>query len=72
MRIKRIHNQHRRDFRADYECEHCGHIERDQRGYDDANFHNNVIPKMVCPKCGKVAGADYRPLTTKYPEGYQI
>jgi predicted RNA-binding Zn-ribbon protein involved in translation (DUF1610 family) len=72
MRIKRINSQHRRDFWADYECEHCGHIQKDQSGYDDANFHQNVVPNMSCPKCGKKAAEDYRPLTTKYPEGMQI
>lgn len=66
MKIKKINSQHRRDFYADYECEHCGHIEKHKYGYDDANFHQNVIPKMKCSKCGKTAGDDYRPLTTKY------
>jgi hypothetical protein len=45
------------------------------RGYDDRNFHDNVIPDMKCPACGKSAldlGVDYRPLTTKYPEGFQV
>lgn len=68
MKIKTIISQHRRDFRAVYECEHCGH-EHTGRGYDDANFHQNVIPGMWCPKCERKAGENYRPLTTKYPEG---
>ena len=75
MKIKTINRQHRRDFYADYECEGCGHTEKNQPGYDDANFHQNVIPTMICPKCGESAvslGSDYRPLTTKYPEGFQI
>ncbi len=72
MKIKRIISQHRRDFYADYECEHCGHIVKNEYGYDDANFHENVIPDKKCPKCGKTAGDDYRPLTTKYPEGFQV
>ncbi|WP_247926841.1 hypothetical protein [Streptococcus intermedius] len=71
MRIKTIISQHRRDFTADYECEHCNHVVR-MSGYDDDNFHRNVIPKMVCKKCGKIADNNYRPLATKYPEGYQI
>lgn len=71
MKIKRILHQHRRDFRAIYECEHCGY-EKEDGGYDDAYFHNKVIPGMVCPKCGLKAGDDYRPLATKYPEGFQI
>ena len=71
MRIKEIINQNRRDFTALYECEHCGFTKKDS-GYDDANFHNNVVPNMVCPECGEKASENYRPLTTKYPEGYQV
>ena len=71
MKIKTIIFQNRRDFTADYECEHCGHVQRG-RGYDDANFHENVVPKMPCPKCGQSANNEYRPLATKYPEGFQV
>lgn len=71
MRIKRILYQYRRDFRAEYECEHCGHVFTDT-GYDDDNFHLRVIPAMVCPVCGRTAGEDYRALRTKYPEGMQV
>lgn len=71
MKIKTIVNQNRRDFRAIYECEHCG-FEKEGSGYDDANFHQNVIPKMTCPKCGKVADESYEAMGTKYPEGYQV
>ena len=71
MRIKEIISQHRRDFTAVYECEHCGHSKEDS-GYDDANFHQNVIPLMACEKCEKTASGNYRPLMAKYPEGYQI
>lgn len=66
MRIKEIISQTRRDFTATYECESCGH-EVEGRGYDDTNFHENVIPDMACPVCGKTAPESYRPLTTKYP-----
>lgn len=71
MKIKTIESQSRRDFYAIYECEHCGHTERGS-GYDDDNFHRNVIPMMKCEKCGKEAPEDYRPLTTKYPEGMTV
>ena len=67
MKIKRITSQHRRDFQAVYECEHCGH-ECKQYGYDDRNFHENVVPAMKCGNCGKTSGDDYRPLATKYPD----
>lgn len=65
MKIKKINSQNRRDFRATYICEHCNH-EEEGSGYDDDNFHGNVIPKMKCSKCGKVATGDYRPLGTRY------
>lgn len=66
MKIKKITSQHRRDFTAIYICEHCRHEVRLAGGYDDDNFHRNVIPAMVCPMCKKKADKDYRPLTTKY------
>jgi len=66
MKIKIILNQSRRDFTAIYGCEHCGAEQRGS-GYDDDNFHQNVIPNMQCKACDKTAGDDYRPLTTKYP-----
>jgi len=71
MKIKEILSQHRRDFQAIYECEHCGDVKASY-GYDDANFHNNVIPNMKCEECGKKAKDTYRPLTTKYPEGQSV
>jgi len=66
MRIQTVKSQHRRDFIAIFECEHCG-ATKERSGYDDDNFHRNVIPKMVCEKCGEVAPENYRPLGTKYP-----
>lgn len=65
MKIKTIESQHRRDFTAIYECEHCGVAKRGD-GYDDAYFHNQVIPGMKCDACGKTAAENYRPLATKY------
>ena len=67
MKIKKITSQSRRDFNCIYECEHCGH-EEEGGGYDDTNFHVNVIPAMECKECGKTAKDDYRPLATKYPD----
>ena len=52
MKIKNIYDQGGRDFYAIYQCEHCG-FEHKSHGYDDDNFHNNVIPNMMCPECGK-------------------
>lgn len=68
MRILKITSQNRRDFHAIYECEHCGYTTPESSGYDDSYFHNVVIPKMVCPECGKTASSDYRPLAPKYPD----
>ena len=71
MKLKEITNQHRRDFWAIYECEHCGHTEKGS-GYDDVNFHQSIIPNMNCKKCDKKSPDGYQPKQTKYPEGYQI
>lgn len=68
MRIVKIKSQHRRDFVAIYECESCGHKEEGS-GYDDNNFHSNVVPRMKCKKCGQTSPDGFRPLATKYPEG---
>ncbi len=71
MKIREIKSQSRRDFTAIYECESCGHTE-DGRGYDDDNFHRNVIPGMKCKKCGAVAPENYRGMATKYPDGMSV
>ena len=75
MKIKQILRQSRRDFWAIFRCENCGY-ECEEQGYDDAYFHGHVIPdKMACPQCGKTEreiDPNYRPLTTKYPEGMQV
>jgi ribosomal protein L37AE/L43A len=67
MKIKAIESQTRRDFYAVYECEHCGATKRGP-GYDDAYFHQKVIPTMKCEACEKVAPEAYRGLAPKYPE----
>lgn len=72
MRIKKILSQHRRDFTATLECDHCGKEQHLSSGYDDAHYHRNVIPTIPCKACGKTAAEDYRPLTTKYAEGQQV
>ena len=72
MKIKEILSQHRRDFTATLECEHCGHEEHLDNGYDDRNYHENVIPSFKCNDCGLKASDNYRPLATKYPDGFHI
>lgn len=74
MKITKITYQSRRDFKAIFRCDNCGN-EIEKWGYDDANFHNNVVPNIVCEKCGKTEkeiDPNYRPLSTKYPEGMQV
>ena len=68
MKIQKINWQHRRDFEAIYECEHCGHTHVGG-GYDDHNFHVNVIPTMECPDCQQTSNKDYKPRATRYGEG---
>jgi len=45
-------SQSRRDFMALYQCENCGNEEKIS-GYDDSNFHLNVVPNVKCKKCGE-------------------
>ena len=74
MRIKEVLHQNRRDFKAVYQCESCG-FEEKSYGYDDRNFHDNVIPNMKCKQCKKSRnelGIEGEFTSTTYPEGYQI
>lgn len=59
MRIKEITSQTRRDFTAIFECEHCG-CSYSASGYDDAHFHNTVVPGIPCPACNKTAPSAVR------------
>jgi len=73
MKIIEITSQHRRDFYAIVECENCG-AKREISGYDDRNYHDNVIPKMACDKCGKTRndmGIEHPPTRTKYAD-YEV
>lgn len=74
MRIKQIIWQHRRDFEAVFICPFCGYEEK-RKGYDDNNFHQNVIPNIKCNRCNKSeldGNENYRPLATKYEEYEEI
>jgi transcription elongation factor Elf1 len=71
MKIKKIISRNRRDFRAIYECEHCGAVKKGC-GYDDTYFHNEVIPQMKCKVCGKTSPTNYEPRKTKYEEWEEI
>jgi len=52
-------------------CEHCGQEEQGY-GYDDKYFHEQVIPKRKCGKCGKTASDNYVPKTPKYEDSMVI
>lgn len=72
MKIKKITWQSRRDFSAELECEHCENIELINDGYDDSYYHNNVIPKMKCGKCGKSGHENYIPKKPKYLDNQTV
>ena len=64
MRIKKVNRRKRRNFWADYECEYCGYVIPDLYGYDDNNYHLKVIPKLICPGCGRTAEQKSQTKTT--------
>ena len=66
MKIKQITSQSRRDFSAILICEHCGAEAKLNNGYDDDNYHINVIPNFECQECGKKSPSDCTPKATKY------
>lgn len=69
MKITTIDTQSRRDLYGKMTCEGCGH-EQKFVGYDDDNYHRNVVPNVPCKSCGKSSkdlGAVSVPLTPKYP-----
>ena len=77
MEIIKIISQHRRDFTAEIKCEHCSTIRILNDGYDDAFYHNSVIPNMNCEKCNessisKKSEVPPRRLKPLYEEGFQI
>lgn len=75
MKIKQILSQNRRDFTAIMKCEFCSHEEKDNSGYDDQYYHQNVIPSQNCKSCGESTnsgGGTIENTQTKYPEGFQI
>lgn len=69
MKILKITNQNRRDFSAELVCEGCGHVQMLTTGYDDRNYHDNVIPTIKCGGCGKTRndlGVVGETVATKY------
>lgn len=71
MEIKNITYRDGRDFKAIFQCEHCGY-EIEEWRYNDKNYHENVIPNMKCPECRKRADRNYHPLAKKYPGWMEV
>lgn len=71
MRLNYKTSQHRRDFNAVFECEHCGH-QITRTGYDDTYFHTKVIPAMRCPRCQQTAAPDTPTSTPDVPAGVAL
>ena len=57
MRIQKVTSRFKNDFYAIYVCEHCTST-IESSGYEDYNFHANVIPNMACEKCNKKKGGE--------------
>jgi hypothetical protein len=53
MKIQRITWQHRSDFNAIMQCEHCNGTQELKSGYDDSFYHSRVIPAITCISCAK-------------------
>lgn len=70
MRIAKITAQYRNDFYADMVCEHCGSEAKLTTGYNDANYHVNVIPAIHCTACGKNRAGDK--LLKKDEDGFTV
>lgn len=69
MKIIKIISRSRRDFTAAIQCENCCNNELLESGYDDDNYHRNVLPNMKCSACQEStisAGYDILPWMTKY------
>lgn len=52
MKLVEITSQHRNDFSGILKCNHCDSYQKLTTGYDDAYYHNVVIPKIHCNSCG--------------------
>ena len=65
MKIKQVTWQHRNDFVADMECEHCDDKSKLASGYNDAYYHDKVIPAMHCAVCGLNRSGELPTVDTK-------
>jgi len=62
MKIKTITNEHRNDFSAIMECEHCWDEFKLTSGYHDNHYHTKVIPGMYCKTCGLNRAGEAKPI----------
>ena len=51
MKWINVKDRSRNDFWGTTECEHCGFVDTNAKGYDDFNYHENVVPSLRCPAC---------------------
>ena len=58
MFIQKIKSSYGNDFTATMGCEWCDHTQELKTGYNDANYHERVIPEMTCGGCGKNRAGD--------------
>jgi hypothetical protein len=75
MIIKKVLTYCRRDFTATLECEFCKAMDHLSSGYDDSNYHNNVLANRKCKNCDKssISGkSKIIPKEPKYPENFVI
>ncbi len=59
MKIQKITNEHRNDFWAILECEHCNATQELRSGYHDTYYHGVVLPNISCQSCGKNSAGDF-------------
>lgn len=52
MKIISLKNSIGRDLYGMLQCEHCGAEQKLSGGYDDAHWHNRVLPALHCAACG--------------------
>lgn len=52
MFVKLVTDRNRNDFWYTGECEHCGHERKNMSGYNDAYYHEQVVPSLRCASCG--------------------
>ena len=72
MIVTDTYNWNRRNFRFTGLCQHCLTVIKDEKGYDDCNFYNNVIPNIKCKSYNestnsKTSGMPVIIVTPKYP-----